>query len=367
MRPAPAVAAAAAAALLGAGLAACFDVLHATGDLRTACEVDGATPGCTDANPTPADGGPSASVCAPSREAARASAEHACAWLSACETPLGGNAIGPCVFAARMAFDCAANQQHPARGKRAAAWRCLAEAKTCSDVDACIFPAGVRTCGAERGYVCGTSPGAVGDVRLECSDGGGARAEDCALWGQTCVDGACAATNAHGCARTDCSGSTIDWCDGKWNVGIDCAAFGSARCDGFPAEDAATWVACVPDADGGAPCDPSTRATCASGAATSCPAGVSETIDCAALLGTDPDAGGCKEQSLSPPFDWTSACGVDPPVCSADGCDGGVASGCARGTVFSVDCVRAGLGPCSMRSTDMGTQQHAACTAPPAP
>jgi hypothetical protein len=361
------VVAAAVGTLLGAGTAACFDVLHDTADLRTACELDASTPGCPNADRV-------VGVCAPSRDGARASAEHACAWLSACESPVGDNAIGPCMFAARTAFDCEANPQHRVQGKQAALWSCLAAARRCADVDACVFPAGVQGCGARDADVCGSSTPSSGsdngDVRIECpaaADAGSrAGAENCALWGRTCAAGACAPTRTPGCSANVCSGSAIDWCEGDDDVGIDCPGPGPHRCSGFPTASAAYWLACIPEYDGGATCPPEAAAVCSSGEARSCPAGVPETIDCAALLGVSADGGGCNPGPLSPPFDWTSPCAVVPPSCTADACDGGVASGCARGTVFSVDCAQAGLGSCAMRAVDLG-QQHAACTPPPDP
>jgi hypothetical protein len=375
VRPRVAVYLAAVVAALGSGLVACFDLLHDTGDLRTACAIDAGTPGC------PAV--PSVSLCAPSRSAAAESAEHACAWLGACETPMGKNAVGTCMFAALAAFDCEANPSHPATGAQVGLWRCLAAAQTCGDVDGCVFPAGPQPCaakGAPADYTsCGTAGTGSGpndmDVRVECVDGGvppypKANGESCALWGETCsVDpsgGTCAPSRTPGCAANECAGSTITWCAGGTNVGIDCASWGSRACAGYPTTEQAAWVACVPETDAGATCTPDASSTCAGGVATSCPAGVIERIDCDALLGASNAPAACHAGALDPPFDWTSPCAVAPPACTSDTCDGGVAIGCARGAVFSVDCRAAGLGDCSMRSTDLGTKQHAAC-APPAP
>jgi hypothetical protein len=354
-----------------AGVVACFDVLHGTGELRTACEIDAAAPGCS------GPAGPSA--CAPSAAEARMSAEHACAWLGACETPMGRNALGACMFAATAAFDCDANPGHPARGKQATLWRCLATAASCAGVDACIFPTAAPSCTRPGNYTgCAATSaegGTTNDVRVECMDGGGVLpatpgGENCALWGLTCSVGAtggdCSPSSDPGCPANECGGgSVIHWCPSGPNGGIDCATTGALTCGGFPTRDAAAWVACIPSSDGGAPCAPDLHAACSGGVARACPAGVPETLDCAALLGAAPDAASCQAGPLSPPFDWTSPCVLDPPACTADSCEGGVANGCARGAVFSVSCSDVGLGPCSMRSTDLGTQQHATCTAPP--
>src|SRR5579863_3179119 len=117
MRPAAAAILALSGLVAGASLVACFDLFHTTGELRTACEVDASAPGC---------------LCAASHADARRLAEHACGWLGACETPMGGNALGACVFSALLAFDCEANPEHPVRGEPAAIWQCLATAETCA-------------------------------------------------------------------------------------------------------------------------------------------------------------------------------------------------------------------------------------------
>jgi hypothetical protein len=106
---------------------------------------------------------------------------------------------------------------------------------------------------------------------------------------------------------------------------------------------------------------PDASAACTGGVAYSCPSGVLEQIDCTALLKTD----GCTSMPLSSPFDWTSACMVSPPTCTADSClDASTLLACERGTTFSVDCAEAGLGPCRMVATDVGSAMHAACSPP---
>jgi hypothetical protein len=360
--------------LLGSGLVACFDLLHGTGDLKTACEIDASAPGCASASVA-------AAVCATSGANARLSAEHACAWLGACETPMGRNAIGACMFSALLAFDCEANPNHPPSSAQSALWQCLAAAKTCGDVDRCVFPAEVPECEVPGDYTsCGSTGSASGPndyaVRVECVDGGAtpypkAHGENCALWGLTCSEGspgaACTPSRTPGCTTDECVGSTIEWCAGGANVGIDCSSWGMPKCAGFPVESSPRWVACLPESDAGATCAPDVDAGCAGGVAHSCPAGVPESVDCAALLGSTPDASSCQPGSLDPPFDWTSRCTVDPPACTTDACDGGIATGCARGALFPVNCSEVGLGGCSMRTTDLGTQQHAACTPPSSP
>jgi hypothetical protein len=115
------------ALLAGGALVACFDLLHSTSDVLTACELDASRTGCSE---------PSENFCSYDPEQAREHATHACAWLGACEAPTGKNAFGACSFNARMAFDCAANPNH--RSKRAAhdLWDCLQRVNSCAEVDA---------------------------------------------------------------------------------------------------------------------------------------------------------------------------------------------------------------------------------------
>lgn len=352
----------------GAGLAACFDLFHSTGDVRTACEVDSAAIGCR----------PDASIglCAPTAVDARQRAEHACAWLGACETPLGYNAFGSCMVEALMAFDCTANPNHRFEGKAASLWGCLSAAVSCFDVDACVFPQGKEVCDGPGDYTaCGTAASGIAntDVLIECRDGGVARGENCALWGQTCAPGSsgavCSGHDAGGCSTvgSGCYGTTLIYCGADaGDLAIDCASFGTRRCSGFPAAAAgqrAKWVACVAEADAGiaSVCSPDASAACVNGVAVSCPSGILESLDCTALLGS---ANACAAGPLVPPFDWTSACALTPPECARDGCNGTTLNGCERGAVFSIDCAQQHLGACVMVNTDNGSQQRAACAPP---
>src|SRR5580698_2113186 len=131
MRPRSAAAWVVACALPGAY--ACVDLFHSTSDVLDKCQLDAAA--------CPLD------FCAPaSSQTAESSAEHACAWLGACESPIGGNAFGPCMVQARLAFDCKLNPNHPVKGQVHALWECLARVKTCSDVRECIVPGTPATC-----------------------------------------------------------------------------------------------------------------------------------------------------------------------------------------------------------------------------
>jgi hypothetical protein len=364
---------------LGATLVACFDLFHSTADVLTACELDNANTGCAEAGAATAAASPDSQgvdFCAWTSPEARVYAERACAWLGACETPTGGNAFGPCMFQALMAYDCTSNPNHRPKGKALALWECLVRVKVCGDVDACVFPAGPQACAAGgASTVCGsaTDGGATNrDVRLLCPDGGGPSAvgENCALWGKTCANdgtgGACAGDTAgFACARPECDNSALHWCvdagGTSVNVGLDCASNGAQQCDTFPSHATPQWAACVATSDAGPAgrCAPSTTATCLGGLAASCPSGVREVLDCATLLGS---GAACSPGPLEPPFDWTSACNVVPPACTGDSCSDGILTGCARGAAFSIDCSDQGLGACRMVNTD--TAVHAACSVP---
>ncbi|HLK36883.1 MAG TPA: hypothetical protein VKU41_09045 [Polyangiaceae bacterium] len=367
-----------ASSFVGMTLVACFDLFHSTGDLRSACQLDAATAGC---GPRSVDAGQT-SFCAWTPGEARDHAREVCARLGACESPTGKNAFGPCMFEALLAFDCAANPNHPVAGKARDLWQCLSAATACADVDRCVFEGtGPGLCDqAGQFAACPGSP--TVNLRVDCTDGGTpplprAAGENCALWGQTCdiVDGVAVCSGpSTGQAGGECSqgsgcygGAAIHWCPGLGNgirtdVGIDCASNGAQACAGFPA-DPPSWVACIPLADSSA-CPANAAASCdEGGVAHSCPAGASERIDCSALLG---QPGACQAGPLSPPFDWTSACAVSPPECTGDSCvDGGVV-GCTRGARFATDCASLGLGPCSMvtvSTDDGGVESRAACGA----
>jgi hypothetical protein len=342
-------------------LVACFDLFHSTAGILTACQLD-------------AQACPPTDFCQWSRDQARQNAQHACAWLGACETPMGGNAFGACMFEALLNYDCTANPSHPSRGDAKRTWDCLWQTTSCADVDRCVFGAdGVPSCPAGSGDFtsCGVDGGTSASVRVECTNGPAVapHGEPCALRGQTCASlgatGQCSGGAAAPC-QPECIGSRLHWCTDAGDVGIDCASNGDGRCGGYPSP--AQWVTCVPSSQQDAGCVPDASASCAGDVAVSCPSGVLETVDCAALLQapgpTCTPVTRTAPFDTSPPFDWTAPCAATQAVCTSDSCaDGGVV-GCVRGAQWSVDCTAQGLGPCRMTSTDIGTQTHAACAPP---
>jgi hypothetical protein len=340
-----------------AALVACVDLFHSTSGLLDQCQIDAAS--------CPID------FCALDKGEPESYAQHACAWLGACASPLGRNAFGSCTLEARLAFDCEINPNHRVSPETHDLWQCLARAQSCAEVHACVDvpespEAGPPTCmGAEAGSPACRSAGAVSG-RVSCDDPEGG-VENCALWSQTCVAGdspaACGGSPRRELSCSDgypgaCdpSAGSVHWCTPQGEVGVNCTegcgAFPDSRGDAGVTQ----WVACI--AQGDASCAPTTSIACSpEGVASSCPSGVHETIDCARLLGE----GGSCALGLQPPFDWKSAC-VTPGGCTEDGCDGGTLTGCANGASFSVDCHEAGLGDCRWISVD-GTR-HAACGAP---
>jgi hypothetical protein len=368
-------------ATLGAALVACVDLFHETSDVLTACQLDAETPGCGKEAGVEAGVDASTDFCLWSEDEARQNATHACAWLGACESPLGRNAFGSCMFEALLAYDCVANPNHPVKGKTHGLWDCLWQAQTCGAVNACVFPQGPQACGGGPFVTCATQDASVnGDVRVEClSNSEPPSGENCALWGQTCggdislgVCGGSAGEGGIACTTQGCDGTMLHVCDDAGrDIGVDCMSNGAQQCGGFPTATNAAWVACVPRSEAGA-CTPSAAAECDAGIAVSCPAGVVESINCLALL---QNVHACNPGPLSPPYDWTSPCAVvsdggddagaaDASGCSSDSCNGMKLTGCSRGASFPLDCAEAGLGPCALKTTDQGSVQNAACTPP---
>lgn len=351
----------------GGALLACFDLLHSTADVLTACEIDASRPGCTDAEVE-------TNFCAWSHREASRHARHACAWLGACESPMGNNAFGACYFRALLAYDCAANPNHQAKDVAHGLWDCLQQVKTCGDVDACVFGDAAHSICNKPGVYMGCAMGNPG-VRVLCTDGGvmpyarAVGAENCRLWGQTCAPASggtvCSGEPTGKTCKLGCNANSLHWCaaeaDGGLAVdrGIACTSNGAMECGGYPPPPGLPqWVACKPESDGAA-CEPVASATCDGGRAVMCPSGVTETLDCATLLGS---AGACSAGALSPPFDWTSACSLSSSACASDSCDGDMLTSCERGATFSMSCASEGLGDCRLLTADPGSTPRAACT-----
>jgi hypothetical protein len=363
--------------------AACTDLFHSTDDVLTACDLNPASPGCPAGAPdagaaTEAEAATPVDFCSWTSATAEQTAAHACAWLGACQTPLGGNAFGACMFQAMLAYDCAANPNHLAKGETYRLWACLASVQTCDDVSRCVLPNGAVTCMGSDYVACVEAPGSSSPqsaFRIECTDAG-YHGENCALWGETCnpttSGGTCGVGGGSGCADgrapSACTGSVLACSNGE--TAFDCAGNGSQACAALPVG-AASGFACVPDdAGAGAECTPDAMATCTGGVASTCPTGVPETVHCGALLGVGDTNAACASGPLNGGFDWTSPCVLTPPECTADACgDGGPGPsstlvGCVRGAAAVLDCAAEGLGPCRLVPTNEGTETRPACTPP---
>src|SRR5580700_933274 len=95
-----------------AALVACFDLFHSTVDVLTLCTIDAQAPGCNESSDANVESSTSSDFCAWTSGEALSHARHACAWLGACETPMGRNAFGTCMFQALLTYDCSANPNH---------------------------------------------------------------------------------------------------------------------------------------------------------------------------------------------------------------------------------------------------------------
>ena len=149
-------------------IVACVDLFHSTSDVQSICELDASDPRCTDA-PVPVE------ICAPDAGVAQQRAVHACSWLAACGHPLGRNKTGTCMVDAILAYDCAANPNRKAKGAAKDFWTCMQTAKTCSDVDHCVFPEAGRSRARTATFV-GCSQSAKTPTRaIDCVRSGPAR------------------------------------------------------------------------------------------------------------------------------------------------------------------------------------------------
>jgi hypothetical protein len=354
-------------ALVGAAGMLAFvacDLFHST-DFATLCDTTPTADACTD-GPRPAEAGPAppTNFCAWDPATAYGNAQHACAWLSACELPLGNNAFGPCMVSALLAYDCATNPDRPVTGRLHGYWDALWQAASCADVDRAVFPGAgnadlVPPCRNGGGFTsCGVAydGGDNSSVRVECDEAGApARGESCLAQGRTCAGGACVASVAGPCV-TGCNGTTLDDCD---DAGVDrgtsCAVFGAGSCvvtDAGPA--------CASTSSSS--CTPTPVVSCSDGGvAEGCPSGTSETVDCNVLTGM----GSCNAGPAVPAWDVSSACFADAAACAPDSCkgNGDMLVSCARGAPFSVSCSTFKLGSCVTVMTFDGPR--AACGRPP--
>lgn len=348
-----------AAGCCAAFFVACVDIFHST-DFATLCSETPADAGCEPdgavTNPrndaTTSEGGPDIKpidFCAWSTKEARAQAIRACAWLGACEGTIGENAFGTCAIQAQLAYDCEANPSLRPSGESLNLWTCLAQAKTCDDVDGCVFPSGRSPCGAvpNGSY---TACEARSSVLVRCSSPGGGRAsgvQPCAMFGKTCVKqddsaASCAGSAPIGCGTKDCQGTSAVECpEGPLSLdrGVLCTNMGGGTCT-----PTAAGPTCTPGAQAGPCTDEGSTPSCMGATRVGlCVGGRGVSIACNNLNLE------CVDATNTSPYDLASACvgrtGVDAP-CEDDKCVGTHLHSCLRGPVHDVDCEALGLRGC---------------------
>ncbi len=345
---------------------ACVDLFHST-SAPSLCDLDASAPGC--------DGGadvvaPPVELCAPEAGVAHSRALHACAWLSACEHPVGQNATGLCMVNAILAYDCAANPNRKPKGKTMAFWQCMEAVTTCTDVVKCVMPDAVTGCSA-AGYIGCTQGPQNPDTRFDCvsttvtdAGVGPSPGENCAAHGQTCDsldrdasnNGAiCVGPLGRACTSSSgCVNGKLSLCDDAGvDHGYDCADYGAGACNLSGAS-----PSCTPEGTG--TCAGTNDVTCSSGnvQAHGCVAGVPEMVDCTAISGP----GSCVPIDGGAPGTLPSdACFVDGG-CTVDTCAGASLSACVRGLTVTVDCTALGLKSCNPIQTEEGNV--ASCTPP---
>ncbi len=369
--------------LIGAPLAACgIDLFHST-DFDSACRADPAGDACaalpdattdgpgatgpdakkdgpgadgqgtgdgggngSDAGDSGAPPGDSSVVdsaptnfCAWSSGVANTTALRACAWLGACASGFGENALGRCYEDALRVYDCTVTPNQPALGVVHDFWDCLQRATTCGDVNTCI--SGKESIGC---FATGENAGcaASGKFAADCVDGSMVAREACLggskrCEGTTACGGSpsvCAASQpadsgCNGNALYDCIGTTTD-------NGLDCSGFGQGKCVA-----AAIGSACKPS--GAATCAPDAAVQCASGVAIGCPTGIVESVACKTLLGA---SGGCDPNRAGRPWDVSRACDPGSGPCTP-ACSGNNVVGCVRDKLaITLTCADYGLQPC---------------------
>jgi hypothetical protein len=351
-----------------ASAVACVDLFHGTSGPQGICEKDASDPRCAPDAGDAGDAGPP-DLCAPEAGVAQDLATQACAWLAACEHPIGQNKTGACMVNAILAYDCKANPNRKPKGKALAFWQCMENAKSCAAVGKCAFPDGVPQGCTSGGFIgCSQSQYNL-DTRVDCvvASDAGSEGENCAAYGQTCDSLDRDASNnsalcinpvgqGRSCAGPGCfQGRYLSVCnDAGVDIGYDCASFGAGTCAVSGAS-----PACAPEATG--TCTATNDVTCTSGNVTAqgCVTHVPETVDCTPISGP----GTCVPIEAGAPGTVPSdACRVVDGGCTDDTCSGAQLSACVRGRTVTIDCTKLGLKTCNPIQTEEGLV--AACNPP---
>lgn len=351
------------------GAFACVDLFHST-DFQSACSQDAAAPGCptVDAAVEAEAGPPSLDFCAWSSTEARSAATNACALLSACMGPLGGNAFGECMFDAILAYDCAANPNRRVRPGTAMHdyWECLSKAKSCDEVRTCVLPSGPENCNGGTFTACAVGAKSTA-ARVLCEQSGApTMVTSCLGKGQTCVRPDTSRSRCSGtwsststCTANGCAGTQLLACgDGGANDGVDCAYFGAGECT-----IAAATAGCKPNQGSTAlqACTPTGVVTCTAGVAQGCPLGFTERVDCNRVTGAcNANVGSARLDDLSRACVGASA-GDAGQRCEE--CVSGAVHSCSHGAEYVANCASLGLGACKVVTPPQGSP-IATCSAP---
>jgi hypothetical protein len=342
--------------LSGGLMVACVDLFHSTSEAKNACEQERPANECDASTVAPADAAEAATpdtsapadLCAPNSAAAKKLASAVCANLGTCTKGLGENALAPCFRAALQAYDCTSFPHRKLKKgtKRYDYYRCLASAKTCEAVQACIWPATVPPRCTNAGSACPKET----NVRSEClANSPATTAESCAAQGRQCSTDlgnglvGCTGPEGFSCVASACKGTKLSDCvavpdtSASIDRGYDCADRGSGECG--KGGGTSTGPACVPD---GPAC--SGRVTCNGSIAQGCIDSKTDAVDCAALDLRCPQNTPVTAVVPSDPLTFCEP--KDPSPCDPDHCEGTTVRSCSNGLRFDYDCATGGRGTC---------------------
>jgi hypothetical protein len=356
----------AASILVGAAVVAVAcggDLFHNT-SFETLCTVDASTKGCPQK--------PITDLCM-DPASALARAEHACAWLAACQTPMGQNRTGQCIANALMAYNCSANPNRKPVADAYQFWLALANANDCEAIAKAVAPAGLQRCNSKTNSAftgCGTDSTGNPNSRVQCAVADGVAFgayENCIAYGKTCSAtttndlSQCLGPAKRQCGITRCEGQKLINCnDAGLDFGMDCSQFGDGTCLSTGAQPACKPTSTnVRAATANVACDNQDIAT---GSVT----GFEEHVDCKVFSGVVD--GGAVPGPLCQSIDGGAigtiprdAC-QGPAACTDDSCSGTVLRACVQGNEVKFDCKDVGLNSCNPSVKTQEDGAHAACS-----
>jgi hypothetical protein len=307
-----------------------------------------------------------------------AAAQHACAWLGACEGPYEHNPFGQCMFEALQAFDCTIRPNMKVQGSVFEYWSCLSKVQQCTDVDRCVFVGATQTCPVKTDKFNSCTNNGV--TRVACANATNANVHpefvgNCNAQGRKCIKPGtdsiafCAASDtSNGTCTPGCEGSTLHDCQDAGpavaypvDLGRDCKNIGAGKCA------SSNGTVCVPSGGSASQC-------AGAGGALGCSADLLGVVDCRS---GSPDEVDCSKlgkgatcqtgPATGPAWDPSSAC------LGIDGCKDGdtcfstsVLQGCVNGIKYTFNCKSEGFVGCGLKTVPVGpdydpTQGRAAC------